>query len=235
MNKWDYRFISLTKEVASWSKEGKQVGCVIVDSHTHKVLSTGFNGLPKYMNDDCLSTLSKEDKAVIVYHAEHNALEHLSPTDYNKEVDLYVTKTPCMLCSIKMVHAHVNIKRIFYIPSENEEFNKRYNVQASLDYLNQNGIETIPIQYNKDNTTTITLINYLSNLKEEILVDEINDYVNSCVTLIDNLDDVLKYDTSKIDAIIRILETYNYKNILRFVKEYESVSAELFLKWYKTF
>lgn len=235
-NKWNYRFINLAKEVASWSKEGKQVGCVIVDENTNKVLSSGYNGLPKSLKDSCLSALSKDDKSVLVLHAEHNALEHLSENDYNKDLSLYVTKTPCRLCALKIVNSYANIKRIYYIPSNNATFNKRYNSQESLDYLESNGIQTIPIDTVVDYTTQVVITNYLSRTlpedDDEITVDYISNYIYMCSTLINNLDEHLKKDTSKIDAINEILDEYNYKVILKFAQEEESSSAVAFLEWY---
>lgn len=231
MNKWDYRFISLAKEVSTWSKEGKQVGAVITDINTNKVLSVGYNGLPSFMSDDCLSSLDKADKAVIALHSEHNALDQLAKEDYNKNLALYVTKTPCKLCAIKIVNSHANIKRIYYIPSSNESFNTRYKVSESLDYLKNNGIEVIPIDLIPDYTTQIVLTNYLSNCKEEISVDYISYYIFKCAPLLDNLDSYIQEDTSKIDAIINILNEYGYQNILKFVEAEESVSPALFFTW----
>ena len=43
--KWDDRFIELANFVASWSKDpSTQVGAVIANSNTKRVVSMGFNG-----------------------------------------------------------------------------------------------------------------------------------------------------------------------------------------------
>lgn len=145
-DKWNERFIKLAKEVATWSKENTQVGAVIVDIDTKKVLSTGFNGLPVSLNDDCLCVLEQSDKSVIVQHAEHNALEHLSKSDWNKNLAIYVTKTPCRLCAIKLAISHANIKELYYIPTEDKSFNERYGTSESLDYLRAQNIQVLELK-----------------------------------------------------------------------------------------
>jgi dCMP deaminase len=51
LNKWDERYLSLAKEIATWSKDpSTQVGAVIVGSKK-EVLSQGFNGFPRNIND----------------------------------------------------------------------------------------------------------------------------------------------------------------------------------------
>ena len=51
-DKWDTRFMLLAHEIAEWSKEhGRRVGAVIVGPD-RAIRSTGFNGLPRGVNDD---------------------------------------------------------------------------------------------------------------------------------------------------------------------------------------
>lgn len=46
-DKWDWRFMNIALEVASWSKDrSTRVGCVIV-SPSGNILATGFNGFPR--------------------------------------------------------------------------------------------------------------------------------------------------------------------------------------------
>lgn len=139
-NTWDERFISLAQLVATWSKDVKKVGAVIVDSK-NKVCSLGFNGLPAHMNDDCLEHIESYDKGRVVHHAEQNALYTLDEEHWKKHLTLYVTKPPCKWCSIQIVHSHANIKRLVYVPFEDETFNEKYEVEKSLDFLQENGIQ----------------------------------------------------------------------------------------------
>jgi dCMP deaminase len=50
--KWDKRFMELAKQVSTWSKDKSTgVGAVIVNDKK-KVLSLGFNGFPRGVDDD---------------------------------------------------------------------------------------------------------------------------------------------------------------------------------------
>ena len=45
--KWDYRFMDIAKQVATWSscvRAGRQVGAVIVKNK--RIIATGYNGAP---------------------------------------------------------------------------------------------------------------------------------------------------------------------------------------------
>jgi dCMP deaminase len=49
--KWDLRFLELAKHIAAWSKDpSTQVGCVVVGAD-REIRSTGFNGLPRGIED----------------------------------------------------------------------------------------------------------------------------------------------------------------------------------------
>ena len=48
---WDYRFLELAQLVSKWSKDpSTKVGAVIVDKN-RRILSVGYNGLPKGVKD----------------------------------------------------------------------------------------------------------------------------------------------------------------------------------------
>ena len=92
--KWDYRFLDLAAVVASWSKDGStKVGAVITDPD-HRVVSLGFNGFPRGLDD---VDLPREEKLRRTLHAEENALLFASrPLD---GCSIFVTHPPCARCA----------------------------------------------------------------------------------------------------------------------------------------
>ena len=71
---WDQRFMALAEHVGGWSKDrSRQVGCVIV-APDNSVLVIGYNGLPRGLDDNDESRLSKPAKYRWTEHAERNAI-----------------------------------------------------------------------------------------------------------------------------------------------------------------
>ena len=75
MTKWDRRYMEMAELVASWSKDpSTRVGAVIVSPDNH-VVSVGFNGFPRGIEDnDRLN--QRGTKYMNIVHAEMNALIH---------------------------------------------------------------------------------------------------------------------------------------------------------------
>jgi dCMP deaminase len=74
MSQWDLRFLEMAKHVASWSKDpSTKVGAVIFDEQK-RVVSLGYNGFPKGVDDDPKRYADRELKYRMVVHAEANAM-----------------------------------------------------------------------------------------------------------------------------------------------------------------
>lgn len=232
--KWHNRFINLALEVSNWSKDHKQVGCVIVDSDTKKVLSTGFNGMPTWFEDYNLDTLESYDRGRIITHAEENALNTLGEEHYNKNLVMYVTKPPCKWCSLLISKSLINIKQIYYIKNTNKEFDKKYNIEESVQILKNFNIKIEELSYIPDYTFEIVISQYFNytEFDHEILVEDISNFIFHTKTLINNLDIHFQKDTSYIDSILWIIRFFGYKNLLEFSITTNSVKPELFLKWF---
>lgn len=135
---WDKRFIELSEHVSNWSKDTPKVGCTIVDQY-NKVLSTGYNGMPSWFDDEHL--LEIEDlKPHLITHAEINALNCLSKEHYNKELVFYITKPPCIYCATSIAYSCLKVKKVYYVDNTSEHFKTKYKLQESLDLFLKRGI-----------------------------------------------------------------------------------------------
>jgi dCMP deaminase len=74
VNKWDLRFLALAKLVSSWSKDpSTQTGAIIVD-RDGAVVSLGYNGFARGVEDTPERWNNRELKYPLVVHCERNAI-----------------------------------------------------------------------------------------------------------------------------------------------------------------
>jgi dCMP deaminase len=72
--KWELRYLEMAKLVSTWSKDqSTKVGAVIVDSD-NTVISVGFNGLPRRIQDTDQRLNNRDVKLKMIIHAEINAI-----------------------------------------------------------------------------------------------------------------------------------------------------------------
>src|SRR5688500_6959549 len=72
--KWTERYMELAAHVAQYSKDpSTKAGAVIVDP-SNRVISLGFNGLPKGVLDSKERLENREVKYKLILHAETNAI-----------------------------------------------------------------------------------------------------------------------------------------------------------------
>ena len=140
MDKWDKRFVKLTREVGEWSScLSRHVGAVIVKDK--RILTTGYNGAPAGI-EPC------RDKGVCVrrergiasgtmqeicyaIHAEQNAIIQAAKMGVSIEgATLYCTHQPCVICAKMIINS--GIKRIVYEQGYPDEF--------SLKLIDESGI-----------------------------------------------------------------------------------------------
>jgi dCMP deaminase len=142
LDKWDERFLKLSNEVASWSKDpSTQVGAVIAkEKH---VLSLGFNGFPKGMRDDKYLYEDREIKYERVIHAEVNAV--FNAAQAVKGCTIYVNRPPCANCSLSIIQA--GIKRVVCEVDSSEEFLNRWraSMQKTKAFFEEAGVEYVEV------------------------------------------------------------------------------------------
>lgn len=145
--KWDFRFLKIAEQVSTWSKDpSAKIGAVTVLDR--RVLSTGYNGFPKGIDDDPVRYGDRELKYKFVVHAEMNAIYNATKNGISlQDTTIYIWGLPiCSECAKGI--ASVGIKRVVcaYDPDEVERWIDSFH--KSLDILDECGIivETIPMK-----------------------------------------------------------------------------------------
>lgn len=136
---WDDYFMGLALFSSLRSKDpSSQVGACIVDSKTNRILSVGYNGLPKHCSDDEYPWIKEgealETKYPYVVHAELNAI--LNNRGVSLEGSkLYTTLFPCNECAKAIIQS--GIKEVVYLSDKHHESSE---VKASKKMLTSAGI-----------------------------------------------------------------------------------------------
>ena len=112
---WDEYFMGIAELSARRSKDpSTQVGACIVDDN-NKIMSVGYNGMPKACSDDEFPWDREggqlETKYFFVCHAELNAILNYRGGSLEGS-RLYVTLFPCNECAKAIIQA--GIKEIIY-------------------------------------------------------------------------------------------------------------------------
>ena len=103
--KWDGRLLGVASVVARWSKDpSTQVGAVIAD-WAHRIVSQGYNGLPRGVRDDREVLADRDEKLRRTIHAEMNAL--LFAGRPVTGCTIYVTHPPCARCAAVLIQAGI--------------------------------------------------------------------------------------------------------------------------------
>lgn len=136
---WDEYFMGIASLSALRSKDpNTKVGACIVDDD-NKVVSIGYNGMPKGVDETQLSWNKGEgldSKYLYVCHAEFNAILNTRNGSALKGCRLYVTLFPCNECAKACVQ--VGIKEIIYLENK---YADTIGVQASRKMLELAGIK----------------------------------------------------------------------------------------------
>lgn len=121
-NHWDEKFMQLAHQIAGWSKEsGRRVGAVIVGPD-REIRSTGFNGLPRGVNDDIPSRHEREtgEKYFWSSHAERNAIYNAARVGIPLAgCTIYVPWFPCAECAKAIIQSGL-VELVAYRPDFEE-------------------------------------------------------------------------------------------------------------------
>lgn len=142
-NHWDSRWMALAQLIATWSKDrGRKVGAVIVGPD-NEVRSTGFNGIPRGVNDDVEERhdAASGEKYLWVSHAERNAIYNAALLGVStKKCTIYVPWYPCIDCAKAIVQA--GIGKIVCFEPDLTDSNWGRNFEKALIILGEGNVVT---------------------------------------------------------------------------------------------
>ena len=137
--KWDTRFLELSESIATWSKDpSRGVGAVIV-SPMKQVLATGYNGLPRGVEDHP-ERLERPVKYDLIVHAEMNAIIQCARNGTTPVgATMYSSFSPCIQCTLSIVQA--GIARVVTRAIAEGDAHWNESLEKSISMLKEVGIE----------------------------------------------------------------------------------------------
>jgi dCMP deaminase len=119
-DRWHRRFLALSEQIAGWSKDpSRGVGAVIV-SPSKQIVSTGFNGLPRGV-EDRPERLERPVKYELIVHAEMNAIIQCARNGVTPiGCVIYSSFFPCVNCALAIVQAGIETV-VTYRPTEGDD------------------------------------------------------------------------------------------------------------------
>ena len=136
---WDEYFMGIAVLSSLRSKDpNTKVGACIVDKD-HKVVSIGYNGMPRGVDDDKVSWNRGEgldSKYLYVCHAEFNAILNTRNGAALEGCTLYVTLFPCNECAKAIIQT--GIKEVVFFDNK---YKDTTGTQASLKMLELAGVK----------------------------------------------------------------------------------------------
>lgn len=147
LNKWHLRFMKLADlEIAQWSKDrSRKIGCVLVKDR--EIITTGYNGMPRKVNDDIEERHERPEKYHWFHHAELNAIVNAARQGKSTlDCDAYINFFPCDHCAGVLVNS--GIKTVFC--DKEPDFNDPKYGEAfhrAKIILDEGGIEIVYMDY----------------------------------------------------------------------------------------
>ena len=136
---WDEYFMGIALLSSKRSKDpSTQVGACIVDND-NKVVTIGYNGMPRHIDDSKLTWEKGEDlnnKYLYVCHAEFNAILNNRDGSKLNGCRIYVTLFPCNECAKALIQ--VGIKEVIYL---SDKYQDQLSTRASKKLLDLAGVK----------------------------------------------------------------------------------------------
>jgi len=128
---WNQFFMSMAFFVAMKSKDrSTRVGAIIVDRR-RRIVSAGYNGFPRGVDDDKTERHRRPLKYLWMYHAERNALDN---ADVTPGCVLYTPWIPCAPCAGSIIQKEVK-EVVHYYPFNNGFGSQMFEIVGCHDWM----------------------------------------------------------------------------------------------------
>ena len=137
---WDERYLTIARDISLWSKDpSTKVGAIIVGSKG-QILSQGFNGFPRKIQDLEERLVDREKKLKYTVHAEMNCIYNASFTGTSlDDSTLYVYGLPvCAECAKGVTQVGVSNVVMSYPKNIRDVWKKSF--EFTKDMFNEAGI-----------------------------------------------------------------------------------------------
>lgn len=133
--KWHNRYLDIAKNVSTWSKDpSTQIGAIAVDPVKRTILTTGFNGFPRGIEDSIDRLLDRETKYKYIVHAEMNAIYNATYSGVSLDGSyFYVYGLPiCSECAKGIIQVGVNSVFIKKLDTWNPKWTDSWNLTRQM-------------------------------------------------------------------------------------------------------
>ena len=126
LSEWSKRYISLAKEVSTWSKDpSRKIGAVAV-GEKGQILAQGYNGFPRGILDSADRYNDRSTKYKLVVHAEMNVIYNATFNGVSLNgARLFVYGLPvCSECAKGIIQVGIQAVTIYsegVVPERSEE------------------------------------------------------------------------------------------------------------------
>lgn len=140
-DKWDLRFLEMSKLVASWSKDpSTQAGAVIVRPD-NTIVSAGYNGFPPRIADTQERLYDRRIKYELTVHCEMNAL--LLTREGVLGCTLYTWPClSCVRCAVHVIRAGI-FRVVAPIPTDDMLSRWKESLDKARALFHEAGLEVV--------------------------------------------------------------------------------------------
>jgi dCMP deaminase len=138
---WNHRFLELAKFVAQWSKDPSTKTGAVITSPDRSVVSLGYNGFARGVDDSPERYLDRDLKYKLVVHCERNAI--LSAKRDLSGFTLYTWPfMSCSICANMVIQSGIKRCVAPYIP-EDKKVRWKEDMELAEMQFREAGVEMI--------------------------------------------------------------------------------------------